>query len=74
MEAAYENYFILQEQVDAYEQSYEVNEIRFTNGVSNIVEYIISKNNLDRARINLANAKYEYLIRVKVLEYYKGES
>ena len=74
MEAAYENYSILQDQVDAYEQSYEVNEIRFTNGVSNIVEYIISKNNLDRARINLANAKYEYLIRVKVLEYYKGAS
>lgn len=73
MEAAFENYFILQEQVDAYEQSYEVNEIRFTNGVSNIVEYIISKNNLDRARINLANAKYEYLIRVKVLDYYKAE-
>lgn len=74
MEAAYENYFILQDQVDAYEQSYEVNEIRFTNGVSNIVEYIISKNNLDRAKINQANAKYEYLIRVKVLEYYKGAS
>ncbi|CAM4280492.1 TolC family protein [Gillisia limnaea] len=73
MEAAYENYFILQDQVDAYEESYEVNEIRFTNGVSNIVEFIISKNNLDRARINLANAKYEYLIRVKVLDYYKGE-
>lgn len=74
MEATYENYFILQDQVNAYKQSYEVNEIRFTNGVSNIVEYIISKNNLDRARINLANAKYEYLIRVKVLEYYKGET
>lgn len=73
MEAAYENYFILQDQVAAYEQSYEVNEIRFTNGVSNIVEYIISKNNLDGARINLANAKYEYLIRLKVLDYYKGE-
>ena len=74
MKAAYENYFILQDQVEAYEQSYEVNEIRFTNGVSNIVEYIISKNNLDGARINLANAKYEYLIRLKVLDYYKGES
>jgi len=73
MEAAFKNYFILQDQVEAYKQSYEVNEIRFTNGVSNIVEYIISKNNLDRARINLANAKYEYLIRLKVLDYYKGD-
>ena len=74
MEAAYKNYFILQDQVEAYENSYEVNDIRFTNGVSNIVEFIISKNNLDRSKINLANAKYEYLIRLKVLDYYKGES
>ncbi len=72
MEAAYDNYFVLQEQVDSYEESYRVNEIRFQNGVSNIVEYIISKNNLDRSRINLANTKYEFLIRVKILDYYRG--
>ena len=72
MQAAYENYYILQEQVQSYEESYRVNEIRFENGVSNIVEYIISKNNLDASRINLANAKYEFLIRVKILDYYRG--
>lgn len=72
MQTAYKNYFVLQEQVASYEESYRVNEIRFQNGVSNIVEYIISKNNLDRARINLANTKYEYIIRVKILEYYRG--
>lgn len=72
MQAAYQNYQIFREQVSSYEQSYNVNEIRFKNGVSNIVEYIISKNNLDRARINLANARYEYLIRVKILDYYRG--
>ncbi|TVZ25834.1 outer membrane protein [Gillisia sp. Hel_I_86] len=73
MEAAYENYFVLRDQVRAYEHSYEVNEIRFTDGVSNIVEYIISKNNLDRSMINQTNAKYEFLIRIKILEYYRGK-
>ncbi|WP_405198474.1 TolC family protein [Christiangramia sp. LLG6405-1] len=72
MQAAYDNYFVLQEQVASYEESYRVNEIRFENGVSNLVEYIISKNNLDRSRINLANTKYEFLIRVKILDYYRG--
>ena len=72
MEAAYQNYRIFMEQVDSYEKSYRVNEIRFKNGVSNMVEFIISKNNLDRSRINLANARYEYMIRVKVLDYYRG--
>lgn len=72
MEAAGRRYEILQEQVEAFEESFRINEIRFNSGVSTIVEYTISKNNLDNARINLANAKYEYLLRVKVLEYYRG--
>ena len=72
MIAAYNRHEILQEQVEAYVESFRINEIRFNNGVSNIVEYTISKNNLDNARINLANARYEYLLRVKVLDYYRG--
>ncbi|MCG2460080.1 TolC family protein [Flavobacteriaceae bacterium F89] len=72
MESAYDRYFILQDQVKAYEESFRVNEIRFNNGVSNVVEYITSKNNLDSARLNLSNAKYEYLLRVKILDYYRG--
>ena len=73
MEAAYDQYLIFQEQVEAFSESYRVNEIRFNSGLSNIVEYIISKNNLDNALINLANAKYEYLLRVQVLEYFRGK-
>ncbi len=72
MMTAYSRYEILQEQVEAYEESFRINEVRFNDGVSTIVEYTISKNNLDNARINLANAKYEYLLRVKVLDYYRG--
>ncbi|MEO2062792.1 MAG: TolC family protein [Christiangramia sp.] len=72
MNLAYQDYFLLQEQVKAYSESFRVNEIRFQNGVSNLVAYIISKNNLDRARVNMANAKYEFLIRRQVLDYYRG--
>lgn len=72
MLAALEQYNILQGQVEAFMESYRVNEIRFNSGVSNMVEYIISKNNLDNSRIRLANAKYNYLLRVKVLDYYRG--
>lgn len=72
MQSAFDRYHILTAQVTAYEESFRVNEVRFTNGVSNIVEYITSKNNMDNARIAQANAKYEYLLRVRVLEYYRG--
>ncbi|MGS2738569.1 TolC family protein [Sinomicrobium sp. M5D2P17] len=72
MQSAFDRYHVLTGQVKAYEESFRVNEVRFNNGVSNIVEYITSKNNMDNARIGLANAKYEYLLRVRVLEYYRG--
>lgn len=72
MEASYQRYFVLLDQVEAYNESFRINEVRFNNGVSNIVDYIISKNNMDTAQINLNRAKYEYLLRVKVLDYYRG--
>ncbi|UOB16066.1 TolC family protein [Abyssalbus ytuae] len=72
MEAAYNRYYILKDQAKAFEESFRINEIRYNNGVSNVVEYITSKNNLDTARLNLSNARYEYLLRVKILDYYRG--
>lgn len=71
MQATFERYGLLQDQVEAYAESFRINEIRFANGVSNSVDYIISKNNLDNAQINLANVRYEYILRVRVLEYYR---
>ncbi len=72
MESAFNRHRILLDQVTAYEQSFHTNEIRFNNGVSNIVEYLISKNNLDTSKLNLSKAKYEYILRVRVLDYYRG--
>jgi outer membrane protein len=74
MLTALDRYKIYKEQVTAYSESYRVNEIRFNSGVSNVVDYIISKNNLDNAKINLANARYEYIFRTKILDYYRGSS
>lgn len=74
METAFERYQVLSDQVEVYEESFRINEIRFNNGVSNIVEYITAKNNLDASRLNLINAVYEYVLRVKVLEFYRGQS
>ncbi|MDG5492735.1 TolC family protein [Psychroserpens sp. SPM9] len=73
MNASYLRYESLQKQVEAFEESYRINEIRFNSGVSNFLNFVTSKNNLDNAKLNLNNAKYEYILRVKVLEYYRGE-
>ena len=72
MEASFNRYRILLKQVEAFEESFRINEVRFNNGVSNVVDYIISKNNMDASRLNLNKTKYEYLLRVKILDYYRG--
>ena len=72
MESAYNRYFIQLQQLEAYNESFRVNEVRFENGVSNSVAYIMSKNNRDAAQLNLNRNKYEYLLRVKILDFYRG--
>lgn len=73
MTASYNRYQSFQNQVSALEQSFQAAEVRFENGVINSVEYLQVKNNLDRARINLSVAKYEYVLRTKLLDFYQGK-
>ncbi|MFT5847730.1 MAG: outer membrane protein [Psychroserpens sp.] len=72
MKAVYERHLSFIKQIEAYQESYRINDIRFKNGMSNFLNYITSKNNLDNAEVNLANAKYDYLLRVCILDYYRG--
>jgi len=72
MVASYEKYKVLTEQVQDFEESFRAAEVRFNNGVINSAEYLISKNNLDRTRISLTQARYEYNFRTRVLDYFKG--
>ena len=52
MTNAFERYKALLEQVEAYAQSFKAAEVRFNSGVGSSVDYLIAKNNLDRANIN----------------------
>jgi outer membrane protein len=69
---AFERYQALLEQVNAYAQSFKAAEVRFNSGVGTSVDYLIAKNNLDRANINLISAQYDFALRKKVLDYYQN--
>ena len=73
MVSAWEKYNAVKDQVAAYEESFRASEIRFNLGALNSVEYLIVKNNLDRTTINLTTARYEYLLRTRVLDFYQGK-
>lgn len=72
MTNAFERYNALLEQVEAYTQSFKAAEVRFNSGVGSSVDYLIAKNNLDRANINLISAQYDFALRKKVLDYYQN--
>jgi outer membrane protein len=70
MNNAYTRYRMSLEQVTAYAESFRAAEVRYNAGVGTSVDYLIAKNNLDRANLNLIMAKYDYLLRKKVVEFY----
>ncbi len=72
MTTAFDKYKLLKEQVVAFDESFRAAEIRFDLGSINSVDYLVVKNNLDRANVNLTIARYEYLLRTKVLDFYQG--
>ena len=72
LRAAYGQYKGYLDQVKAYGESFRTAEIRFNSGVITSVDYVIAKNNYDRANTNLSASRYNYIFRTKILEYYQG--
>ncbi len=73
MNSASERYKTILEQVNAYTESFRAAGIRFQEGVGTSIDYLTAKNNLDRANINLISAKYDYVLRSKILDYYQAK-
>lgn len=73
MNASFNKLQALDQQVKAFAESFRAAEIRFNSGASTSVDYLVAKTNLDRARINYISARYDYLLRTKILDYYQAK-
>ncbi|HUS01908.1 MAG TPA: TolC family protein [Chitinophagaceae bacterium] len=73
MTGAYRRYTTLLQQVTDFTTAFRAAEVRYNEGVSTQIDYLIAKNNLDRANINLISAKYDYIFNTKILDYYQGK-
>ncbi|MDL2212788.1 TolC family protein [Bacteroides sp. OttesenSCG-928-J23] len=58
--------------VEANEESFNLVNEKFENGKATSVEYNEAKLNLRKAMSDRIQAKYEYIFRTKVLDFYKG--
>ncbi|MDU0370055.1 TolC family protein [Hymenobacter endophyticus] len=70
--AAQRRYLSARRQVEALTTAYRNAEIRFNNGLLNGTEFNIAKNNLTAAESTMIQAKYEFIFRRKVLDFYQG--
>lgn len=60
--------------VKANEASFQLINERFNNGKATSLEYNESKLSLTKALSDRTQAKYDYLFRIKILEFYKGQT
>jgi outer membrane protein len=74
MEASLSKYQALVDQVASFTESFHASEVRFEAGASTSIDYLISKNNLDAATTNLIIARYDYVLRTKILDYYQSKT
>jgi outer membrane protein len=60
-------------QVRAQEEAYRINKQRYELGAINFVEYNVSENSLFQSKSDLVRAKYNFIFRKKVLDFYQGK-
>lgn len=71
--AALNKYTATQKSLDAYQESFKYTEQKFEVGMSNTLDYNDAKTKLAKAESELLQAKYEFVFRMKVLDFYMGK-
>jgi outer membrane protein len=74
MTNAFNRYKVLLEQVAAYTESFKAAEVRYNAGVGTSIDYLTAKDRVDRANINLIAAKYDFVLRKKILDFYNNSN
>ncbi|PWT73163.1 MAG: TolC family protein [Bacteroidetes bacterium] len=54
------------------ERSFDLATKRFNVGLLSTIDYLVNQNNLFTAKINQISSHYDFVFKMKVLEYYKG--
>ncbi len=70
--AAYKKYRSSIDAVESFRETFRYTEEKFNVGVVNSVDYNLAKTDYLKAQSNLLQAKYEYIMKMKILDFYKG--
>ena len=72
--AASKTYNSALRQVTAREEAFRMMNQRYNAGAANSFEYQVSQNDLYQAQTELTRAKYDFIFKKKVLEFYQGKT
>ncbi|MCO5284826.1 MAG: TolC family protein [Chitinophagaceae bacterium] len=70
---ALEKFTSAQKAVDAAQKSYDFSTKRYNVGMLTTLEQITNQNNLFKAKLQQVLNRYDYVFKMKVLEFYKGQ-
>ncbi|MEL7005505.1 MAG: TolC family protein, partial [Bacteroidota bacterium] len=73
VKAAVKSYEASQKAVDARKEAFRVIQQRKLAGAVNATDYEIAQNNLAQAENDLTRAKYDYIFKLKLLDFYQGK-
>jgi outer membrane protein len=70
--AAKKKYLATQQALVSMEESFMYTEQKFEVGLVNTVDYNAEKNRLTQTQSDLLQAKYDYIFKMKILDFYRG--
>ena len=73
-QAALANYYAFKTSVAANDKAFDWAQLRYEQGMSNITEYADARMRMEIAQANLARSKYDYIFKLKVLDFYQGKA
>jgi outer membrane protein len=72
--AARKKYLATEQALTSMEESFMYTEQKFEVGLVNTVDYNTEKNRLTQTQSDLLQAKYDYIFKMKILDFYRGIS
>ncbi|MDA3944960.1 MAG: TolC family protein [Bacteroidetes bacterium] len=72
--SAYKSYQAREKSLTSLNESFKYTEQKFNVGMVNALEYNTAKNQLNNADSDLLSAKYDFIFKLKILEFYLGKT
>jgi outer membrane protein len=74
LKSSMKKYEAVKIQLNSAQVSYQSIEQKYNVGMVNTIDYLIEKNNFFQSQSNLIQAKYDFIFKSKILDFYQGNA